>query len=378
MSKLDLSDLNSSRTIATLAVPPASKVLVVGSSNIDLVTALADRACDVWCIERDKSAASEVAHVCRRAAAGDMESVDLHEELGETEFDAILMMDALESLRYPKDALRALRNHLRPAGILIASAFNVAHATVKLDLLEGRFPYVEGGPLDPEHIRFYDRTGIQELFDGALLGIVDELDVTRTLDEAEREIARGRHSDETIDDALADPDSLTHQFVIFASSTELNNISEMSHAQPGIASLLNRRASTAELQLAEARARSDIATERVRELERLVSQMADDLSEARQLRAETLHVAELERRHLQAELSIKDEYIADIRRRIKDIEAMKLRMAKSEEKLSEIKQVMDASAGYRAADRVNETLRKYPTIHRMARSVARVIARRHR
>lgn len=378
MNKLDLSNLNNSRTIAALSISPASKVLVVGSHNSNLIAALADKACEVWCIEHDKSAASEAAQLCQRALAGNLESIDLRAELGESEFDAILMLDALESLRYPEDALRNLSCHLRPSGVLVASAFNVAHAAVKLDLLEGRFPYAEGGPLDPEHIRFFDRAGVRKLFDGALLGIIDELDVIRALDDAELETAKGQHSEETIGDALTDPDALTHKFVIFASSAALDYATDTPHTQAGIATLLDRRAREAELQLAKAEQRAEIAMERVHELEILLGQMADDLSEARRSRAETLHVAELERRHLQADLSIKDRYIADIRHRIEDVDAMRLRLAKSEESLREIKQVIDASAGYRAADRVNETLSRYPTLHRMTRSLARIVARRPR
>ncbi|RIK09016.1 MAG: hypothetical protein DCC49_07760 [Acidobacteria bacterium] len=378
MSKLDLSTLNDSRTIAALAVPPASKVLVAGSTNFGLASALAGRACEVWCIEQDKSETSELSRVCRHAIAGNLESVDLHTELGENEFDAILILDALESLRYPEDALRAMRNHLRPAGVVVASAFNVAHATVKLELLDGRFPYTEGGPLDHEHIRFYDKPGIRKLFDGALLGIIDELDVTRPLDEAQLEIARARHSDETIHDALSDCNALTYQFVVFASGAILESPEGMRPDQKGIAALLSRQARSAETQLADAEKRAASAFEQVRELERLLGQMTDDLSEARQSRAETLHVAELERRHLQADLSIKEEYIADIKRRLDDIEVTKARLAKTEEALHELRQVMESSAGYRAADRLHETLNRYPAIHRMARSLARAIARRPR
>lgn len=378
MNKLDLSNLNSSRTIAALSVFPGSKILVIGSGNSELVATLVGRACEVWCIESDKSAASETANICQWAVAGDVETLDLREELGESEFDAILMLDALENLRHPADALRALRDHMRPAGVLIASVFNVAHATVKLELLGGRFPYAEGGPLDPEHIRFFDRTGIAQLLESALLTAIDELPVTRPLDNEELKTARERHSDATIDDALADPDALTHQFVVIASAAILGDTAEEPGTRKGLAQQLDRRKRAAEVQLTEAEQRATDAINKGHELERLLSQMADDLSEARLGRAEALHVAELERRHLHASLSIKNDYIADIKRRIEETEVIKLQLTECEGELDELKRVIKASAGYRAADSVNKALTKYPMVHRLARSVARAATRRTR
>jgi 2-polyprenyl-3-methyl-5-hydroxy-6-metoxy-1,4-benzoquinol methylase len=71
------------------------------------------------------------------------------------EFDVILFLDLLEHLRNPDAALQKARSYLKPGGRVIISIPNVAHWSVRLGLLLGRFNYGDKGILDKTHLRFF-------------------------------------------------------------------------------------------------------------------------------------------------------------------------------------------------------------------------------
>lgn len=74
------------------------------------------------------------------------------------QFDLILALDVLEHLTHPDHALRALRDRLKPTGVIILSLPNVAHYTVSMPLLfRGRWDYTDEGLLDRTHLRFFTR-----------------------------------------------------------------------------------------------------------------------------------------------------------------------------------------------------------------------------
>lgn len=82
-------------------------------------------------------------------------------------FDGVLFADVLEHLIDPAAALQAARGYLRPGGWVVASVPNVAHWTVRWDLLRGRFRYQPYGIMDATHLRWFTREGIYQLFAAA-------------------------------------------------------------------------------------------------------------------------------------------------------------------------------------------------------------------
>ncbi|WP_331504334.1 class I SAM-dependent methyltransferase [Phenylobacterium sp.] len=91
---------------------------------------------------------------------------------GEQPFDVVMMADVLEHMADPGAALKLVRAALKPGGHLLISVPNVAHWTVRLNLLFGRFDYAEYGIMDVTHLRwFYSRT-IRRLVEDAGLTIV--------------------------------------------------------------------------------------------------------------------------------------------------------------------------------------------------------------
>src|SRR5207248_223417 len=70
----------------------------------------------------------------------------------------------LEHLTDPERVLRKVRDFLVPGGYIVASIPNIAHGSIRLELLSGEFRYREIGLLDETHVRFFTRDGVEELF----------------------------------------------------------------------------------------------------------------------------------------------------------------------------------------------------------------------
>lgn len=88
-------------------------------------------------------------------------------------FDVIVFGDVLEHLRDPAAVLAVLLRLSRPGGLVLISLPNLAHANVKIDLLENRFDYTDRGIMDRTHLRFFTWRSIAELLDSVGLRILE-------------------------------------------------------------------------------------------------------------------------------------------------------------------------------------------------------------
>ena len=79
-------------------------------------------------------------------------------------FDYVVCGDILEHLRYPAETLKILKSYLKNDGYLIASIPNVAHASIKSNLLVDDFTYTPLGLLDETHIHLFTYKSIAEMF----------------------------------------------------------------------------------------------------------------------------------------------------------------------------------------------------------------------
>ncbi len=79
------------------------------------------------------------------------------------EFDYVLLLDILEHMREPEKLLNEVRAYLKPGGKIIVSIPNVAHWSVRLSLLFGRFNYGVRGILDRTHLHFYTLKSFRQL-----------------------------------------------------------------------------------------------------------------------------------------------------------------------------------------------------------------------
>jgi methionine biosynthesis protein MetW len=155
-------------------VPVGAEVLDVGCAGGYLARALIrERRCTVDGIEIDAAAVGRAATLCRRVFVGSLEDEDFLSTL-DGPYDRIVLGDVLEHLREPEHVLAALTRLLAPGGRLLVSLPNIAHWSVRWELLRGRFAYTETGLLDRTHLRFYTFETADDLFVGAGLQVVDK------------------------------------------------------------------------------------------------------------------------------------------------------------------------------------------------------------
>ncbi len=192
------------------------RVLELGCATGYMSEVLRARGCYVVGVERDPLMAEVAEQRCDRLIVGDLDLLDLAEELAGERFDVIVAADVLEHLRDPLQVLRSLRPLLAEGGYLVASIPNVAHGSVRLALLEGRFPYQERGLLDRTHLRFFTRESFGQLLEDAGFLISDM--VRHELILAASEVPfEGNGATAELRAALEnDTDATTYQFVVKA------------------------------------------------------------------------------------------------------------------------------------------------------------------
>lgn len=79
-------------------------------------------------------------------------------------FDVVILADVLEHLADPSKLLNQLAMALAPGGKIVASIPNVAHWTVRLRLLVGKFDYQPIGIMDATHLRWFTYYSTRMLF----------------------------------------------------------------------------------------------------------------------------------------------------------------------------------------------------------------------
>lgn len=138
-------------------------VLEIGCSTGYLSSVMQQRGCQVTGVEIDEAVAKMARPFCRRVIVGDAEKLEWKTVLGDERFDVITFGDVLEHMRAPEAVLRQLCHHLAPDGYIVVSLPNIAHGSVRLSLLLGRFEYAPLGILDKTHLRFYTKETAQQL-----------------------------------------------------------------------------------------------------------------------------------------------------------------------------------------------------------------------
>lgn len=222
-------DLDSDNTHANVIrlVGEGRRVLELGPASGYMSEILCERGCTVVGLELDAEMASQAARFCERVIVGDLDTLDLDEELGEDRFDVILAADVLEHLKDPLKTLRDLRAFLRPEGYFVVSLPNVAHASVRLALLEGRFDYRDLGLLDRTHLRFFTHESIALLFDEAELAVVEIHRQEAPIDTTEIAVDLDAVPTEVLTELKRDPDARTYQFIIKALPLEAPGMREL-------------------------------------------------------------------------------------------------------------------------------------------------------
>ena len=155
-------DLTSHGRIAKL-VGSDKLVLDVGCGGGFVAERLVTQGCRVTGVDSDAVLLQRAETVCEEVICHDLEAIDTL-TLGRT-FDVVVMADILEHLRGPETLLAKAQTWLRPGGCLVISMPNVAHISVRIKLLIGRFDYASAGIMDRTHTRFYTHRSFASLLE---------------------------------------------------------------------------------------------------------------------------------------------------------------------------------------------------------------------
>ncbi len=212
-TEIDLENKNNSHTLIVDMVGGGKRVLEVGCASGYMSRALTERGCTVVGLEINPDAALEAKEFCEDVIVGDVETFDLESVLGTGNFDAVTFGDVLEHLRDPIAALRRIRPLLAPGGYVVTSLPNVAHGSVRLALLKGRFDYTPLGLLDETHLRLFTLAGIRKMFRDAGMVMVQTERVEVDVFATEVKIQPEEFAKELIDEIQSAPEARTYQFV---------------------------------------------------------------------------------------------------------------------------------------------------------------------
>jgi methionine biosynthesis protein MetW len=282
-TSIDLENKDSSHTMIAELVGRGKRVLDVGCAAGDLAEVLAEHRCQVTGIEIDPEAARSAEKRCERVIVGDVENLDLGEELDGESFDVIVFGDTLEHLKDPLRTLARLKPFLRPEGYVVASIPNVAHGSVRLALMQGKFQYSSLGLLDNTHLRFFTRESIEQLFEDAGFLVTELRRTSRGVFDTEIEIDRELIPEEVLDLAQQDMEASTYQFVLTAHrfgeagtlAKRVQLLSKELAERDRTVYELNRKLRNFE----ELQRILEIRTEQVAEKEREVAMLAQELAE---------------------------------------------------------------------------------------------------
>jgi methionine biosynthesis protein MetW len=152
-------------------IPHRTRVLDVGCGTGEMTALIQSRcAADVLGVEPDERRAMRAAQRGLDIRVGIFDEAFLRTA---GLFDVIVFADVLEHLSDPTSLLRMAGQALRPNGCVVASVPNVAHWSVRIDLLIGRFDYSPCGIMDATHLRWFTARGLDLLFRSAGFRIED-------------------------------------------------------------------------------------------------------------------------------------------------------------------------------------------------------------
>lgn len=151
-------------------LPAGGAVLDVGCASGGLLAALHGLAGRREGIELDPVAAAAARAHADQVHVGGLESL---RGVPAAAFDVVVLGDVLEHLPDPAGALPLAAQWVRPGGVLVISLPNVAHWTIRLHLLAGRWRYRDAGILDATHLRFFTWSSAHDLVQGAGLDVIE-------------------------------------------------------------------------------------------------------------------------------------------------------------------------------------------------------------
>ena len=219
---------NHSHTQIVKRVPKQARVLELGCGDGSMSQLLREFCqASIVGVDYNAQAVQQARLYCTHVHVADLEQADSLALFEDHAFDVITLVDVLEHLKNPSDLLHRLERLLAPNGRLLLSVPNVAHASVRLELLNGQFEYESSGILDATHLRFFTLRSLHECLQQAGYQVL-EVDYTQH-DIADMVIARylqnaGLEPSTQLMAMFHAPDAIAYQFIIAATPVTADSV----------------------------------------------------------------------------------------------------------------------------------------------------------
>lgn len=142
--------------------PKSKSILIMGCTAGTLGLAIKQKLnAEIWGVESNNSLANYAKFKLDNVIVGNFD--DSVSSLPNNYFDSIIF-ETIEHLSHPHSILTSIKRKLVPGGEVIALISNVLQWPVLRNLIEGSWEYDYYGIMDRNHLRFFTRKSIIELF----------------------------------------------------------------------------------------------------------------------------------------------------------------------------------------------------------------------
>ena len=149
-------DPNHSHYHIVQRIPRYAQVLELGCGDGSMSRMMKEHCqAKVFGVEKDPNLAWQAQRHCDYVFTEDLDDPHSLDALQFEKFDVITLVDVLEHLKHPQALLERLKPFLMDESIILLSVPNVAHVSVRLELLTGDFRYEDAGILDSTHLKFF-------------------------------------------------------------------------------------------------------------------------------------------------------------------------------------------------------------------------------
>ncbi len=153
---------------------PNSKILDVGcSAGYFGEFLIKEKNAAVDGIEYNPDDARVAKKVLNNVYTFDLDSSNWPKELLKNKYDFILFGDVLEHLKNPGEVLEKFRKLLSKKGRVIISIPNIAHVSIRLEILNGSFEYEKLGIIDETHLKYFTFKSFSRLLSDAGYKVID-------------------------------------------------------------------------------------------------------------------------------------------------------------------------------------------------------------
>ncbi|MBP2321755.1 2-polyprenyl-3-methyl-5-hydroxy-6-metoxy-1,4-benzoquinol methylase [Kibdelosporangium banguiense] len=213
---IDLDEKNTTHVRQLRLIGRDKTVLELGCGTGAMTRHLLGQGCQVTGVEIDAEAAEKAGRFAEQVLVADLDTPGALDELADKRFDVVLAGDVLQHLENPGQLLAKAATLLSDSGYVVASVPNVAHGSLRLSLLQGRWDYSDFGLLDRHHLRFFTHSSLEDLFTDAGLRVERTERVTVSPFDFDPQLNLKDFPSAVVELVSEDPESATLQFVLAA------------------------------------------------------------------------------------------------------------------------------------------------------------------